>query len=233
MPVREVIPQNREAFVVWFANFILHLVSLAAKYGIDAAKVAALVEDNVWVQYWIPARNTAKQQDKQGGDYVTDTLKGNLGDPLLGEPTWVLPPDAPRNVPPGIIKRIREEINGIKSQKSIFTQGDGELLDILTAEEAGKTEADYTAELYNLRSLSNYGVEAAFRKLGLDAVRVEVRQKGGGWTNIGFLTKSPGVFNINPLVVGDAELIELRAVFIKDSKPYGNYSPIYTMTVAP
>ena len=32
---------------------------------------------------------------------------------------------------------------------------------------------------------------------------------------------------------GDAEQIEIRAVFLKDYKPYGSFSPIYTATVAP
>lgn len=233
MPSRDIIPQNRDAFVVWFANFMLNLPALAAKYGISADKVTALTADNEWAQYWIPARNTAKQQDKQLSDYLTDTLKGDLGDPAIDKPTWALPVGSPSNVPPGIIKRLREVINEIKAQKSVFTQSDGELLDILTAEEAGKTAADFTAELYNLRSTANYNVEASFRKLGMDAVRVEVRHKGGNWMNVAFLTKSPGVFNVNPQTVGDAEQIELRAVFIKDNQPYGNYSPIYTITVAP
>ena len=233
MPSRDFIPQNREAFAVWFANFILQLGTLAAKYGISAAKVTELTADNAWVQYWIEARNTAKQQERQLSDYVTDTLKGELGDPQPDLPKWTLPPGEPSNVPPGIEKRIREVVSEIKAQKSIFTQGDGELLDILPPEEADKPEADFAAELYDLRALSNYGIEAAFRRYGTDAVRVEVRQKGGGWMPIGFLTKSPGVFNINPQNAGDAELVELRAVSIKDSKPYGSYSPSYTITVAP
>ncbi len=233
MPVREVIPQNREAFAVWFANFILNLPALAAKYGIDAAKVAALETDNGWVQYWVPARDTARQQDRQISDYMSGIIKGELGAPAIGNPAWTLPPDQPQPVPPGIEKRIREVINEIKSQKSVFTKADGNLLGILSPEELEKTENNYSAELFNIHPTANYGVKTDFRKYGMDAVKVEVRHKGGNWMPIAFLTKSPGIFNVNPQTVGDAEQVELRAVYIKNNQPFGNYSPGYTVTVAP
>ena len=233
MPTNDVIPQNREAFAVWFANFILQLPSVAAKYGIDAAKVTALEADNGWVQYWVPARDTARQQDRQVSDFMQGIIKGELGAPPINNPKWELPADPPLKVLPGIEKRIREVINEIKSQKSLYAEADGELLGILSPEELEKSENDWTAELINPRSLANYGVKTDFRKYGMDAVRVEVRHKGDDWMAIAFLTKSPGVFNVNPQTVGNAEQIELRAVYIKDNQPYGNYSPIYAITVAP
>jgi hypothetical protein len=229
---RDYIPMNWAAFAVWFANFIVQLQVLAAKYSVSAAKVAQLVKDNDWVQYWVEAKAAGKQQEKQLNDFVAGVTNGNLGAPALSDPLWSLPAGAPEGVPTGIKARIREAANGIKSQKSIYTIADGTLLGIVTPEEAGKSEQDYIPAL-KLVSLTNYGLEGNFRLYGLDALRVECRHKGGGWQIVATLTSSPGVFNIVPKTAGEAEEIEIRAIFIKNNVPYGQYSPIYAEIIRP
>lgn len=226
------IPRNPAAFAVWFANFMVQLPTLATKYGVAAAKITELGKDNDWVQYWVEARVAAEAQKKQLSDYWTAIIKGNLGAPALSEPTWALPADPPPGVPPGVYQRIREIANFIKSQKSVYTRADGELLGIVTAEEAGLNPEDFTVEV-KFGSLYNYNLEADFRKFGLDAIRIEFRYKDGNWQLAAILTSSPGVFNIVPQVAGQAEQIELRAIGIKDNAPFGNYTPIFTEVIKP
>lgn len=232
MPAKDFIPQNSSAFAVWFANFIVQLQALATKYGVDAAKVAQLMSDNLWVQYWVEARASAKQQERQIGNFYTEIVRGELGSPAPTQPVWALPGSAPHDVPTGICKRIRETANVIKSQKSIYTRADGELLGIVTPEEAGLVETDFAPDV-KFKAQPDYRLEADFRKFGLDAVRFEFRYKGGEWQFAGFLTKTPGVLTIPPRTAGAAEQVELRAVFWDENKSFGNWSPIYTMTVAP
>lgn len=229
--VKDFIPSNWGAFAVWFANFVVQLNALGAKYSVAAAKITQLEADNEWVQFWADKQAIAKQQKKQLTDYVDGVRKGKLGSTPLSNPVWNLGA-MPEIVPPGIHDRIREVANGIKSQKSIYTTADGQLLSILTPEEAGRAEQDYVPAL-KLDVESNYGLEADFRLFGTDALQVEYRFKGGEWKIAATLTSSPGLFNIVPTTPGEAQTIEIRAIFIVKNRFYGQYSPIYSTVIRP
>jgi len=231
MTIRDFIPQNWAAFAIWFANFILQLNALKTKYNVSEAKIDELTLDNAWVQFWADKQDAAKQQKKQLTDFVDGVRKGKLGSPALSNPVWSLGA-MPATVPPGIHDRIREVANGIKAQKSIYTIPDGELLGIVTAEEAGKAENQYVPAL-TLDIEPNYNLEAFFRLHGTSALQVEYRFKGGEWKIAATLTSSPGMFNIIPATVGEAQTVEIRAIFIVKNKPFGQYSPIYSTVIKP
>ena len=229
---RDFLPLNWAAFAVWMANFVTQLAGLQAKYSVSNDSLEALQQDNDWVQFWAPKRDVAKQQAKQMTDYVEGVRKGALGAPALSNPVWSLG-TMPPTVAPGINARIREVANFIKAQKSIYTQADGELLGIVTLEETGRPENEYVPAL-KLGGESNYGTEADFRLMGTDALRVEYRFEGETeWKLAAILTSSPGVFNIVPQTAGKAEMVQIRAVFIVDNQPFGEYSPIYSIVVKP
>ena len=228
---RDFIPKNWAAFAVWFANFVVQLDVLKGKYGVAGDKIDALTADNTWVQFWAEALAKAKQQKKQVTDYVGGVRKGKLGAPELGNPVWNLG-TMPATVPPGVHDRIREVANFIKAQKSIYTEADGELLGIRTAEEAGKAENEFIPDV-KLDPEPNYALEADFRLHGTDALQVEYRFKGGEWKIAATLTSSPGVFNIVPTAAGEAQTVEIRAIFIVKNQPYGQYSPIYSTVIKP
>lgn len=228
---KDFIPHNWAAFAVWFANFIVQLQALATKYGVSHDRVLALIADNAWVQFWAPKQEVGKNQKKQLTDFVDGVRKGKLGTPALTNPVWDLGvmPDA---VSPGINDRIREVANFIKAQKSIYSQADGELLGIVTAEEAGRGEQDYQPVL-KLLPEANYNLDTEFRLHGTDALQVEYRFNGGEWRVAATLTRSPGTFNIVPMTAGEAQTVEIRAVYIVNNKPFGQYSPIYSTVIKP
>lgn len=228
---KDFIPQNWAAFAVWFANFVAQVKVLATKYGVAKAKTDELDDDNVWVQFWADKQEVSKQQKKQVTDYVDGVRKGKLGAPALANPVWDLGAMPPA-VLPGINDRIREVANFIKAQKSIYTTADGALLGILTAEETGKSENDYQPSL-KLATEPNYNLEADFRLFGLDALQIEYRFKGGDWKVAATLTSSPGAFHIVPTTPGEAQSVEIRAVFIVKNQMYGQYSPIYSTVIKP
>lgn len=234
MPVsRDYLPQNWAVFVVWLKNFVEQLNgALATKYDVPAAAMTQLAADETFVIYWVNAKNTAKNQEKQLNDFVDAVVNGNLGAPAEANPDWALVTPQPTVVPPGIKKRIREIVAGIKAQKSIYTEADGELLGIIAPGD-GTDFGDITPEIVNVEPLANYGVELDFRKFGLTALRVEFRHKGGNWQLAAFLTKSPGVFNIVPQTPGEAEQIEIRAIGVENNENTGNYTPTYTVVIAP
>ncbi len=229
---KDFIPKNWSAFADWSDNYNTQLQVLAAKYGVSAAKLTQNGKDNDWVKYWVQAKFNGKQQEKQLGDYVDDMANGELNDPQPAEPTWALPADPPPAVPPGVKKRYREIAAFIKAQKSIYTEADGQLLGIIPPDEAGLSPDTAQPEL-KLRTLPNYGIETDFRKYGLAALRVEARKKGGDWELAATLTSSPGMFNIIPTNAGEAEQVEIRAIFQEKNQNFGVYSPIYTVVIQP
>lgn len=224
------IPNTWAAYAVWMANFTAQLGGLAAKYNLTAM-MATVKADNDWIQHWIPAKAIAKQEEKQLTDFVALISNGKEGDAQPSVPIWELPAGAPPNVSPGIKNRVRAIARQIKANGQ-YTRADGELLGIVTAEEANLSPDSYTPSAA-FDSMANFALECEFRKYGLDALRVEFRRKGGEWKHAATLTSSPGGFNIHPTTAGVAEQIELRCVFIVKNQPYGNYSPIYTAVIQP
>lgn len=233
MPVtRDFIPQNWAAFAEWMENFAAQLPGLATKYGISATKVSDTTADNAWVQYWVQAKFAAKQQEKQLTDFVDAVVNGELGKPEETAPVWELPASPPADVDTGIKKRVREIAAEIKAQKSIYTESDGELLGIVAPDQSDPA-AETTAPELKLRTEPNYTLEVEFRKFGMDALRVETRQKNGNWTLAAILTSSPATINVIPLSPGDAEQIEVRAIFLQKNKTFGNYSNTYNAIIKP
>lgn len=158
-------------------------------------------------------------------DYADIIAGGDYGAPQPVKPTWALPADPPIAVAPGIKRRFREIAAFIKAQKSIYTPSDGELLGIFSPNEAGLSP-DTTVPELKLHPMPNFALEADFRKYDLDALRVEFRHKGGAWQLAAILTSSSGVFNVVPNDPGNAEQIEIRAIFIEKNQPYGIFLPI-------
>jgi hypothetical protein len=228
--MRDFLPSNWSAFAEWTANFATQFNVLASKYNL-AGEVAQVEKDNNWVQYWVQAKYNAKQQEKQLSDFVDAIANGETGDPQPTEPAWSLPPNPPGNIAAGLKKRLRSLARQIKANP-LYTTADGELLGIIGPDETALSPDDTAPEL-RLRSLANYAVEVDFRKLGTDALRVEIRHFSGQWILAAILTTSPGVFNVVPASGGGAELLEVRAVFLIKNQPFGNYSPTYNVTLQP
>lgn len=228
--MRDFLPNNWSAFAEWLDNFFTQFGTLAAKYGLTA-ELTPLERDNLWTQYWIQAKFTAKQQEKQLSDYIELVANGDTGESQPTDPAWALPPNTPNGVAPGIKKRIRAIVRQIKANP-VYTTADGELLGIVGTDD-NSLSPETTAPELKLRSLPNFAVETEFRKYGLDALRIEIRHKNGQWQLAAILTSSPGIFNVVPNTPGDAEQIEVRAVFVIKNQPFGNYSPTYNAVIQP
>lgn len=235
MPQKDYMPQNPTAFVVWFTNFILHLQVLSSKYSVCSEKIDALVRDHEWVHYWSDAKRSAREHEKRLNRFFNSMINGELSNGWLTVPVQTVSDSLgyiPDNVMPGIKDRIREVVDCIKSQREIYTKYDGELLGILTPEESGMRESDYTPDV-KFKQIGNYNLEVDFRKYGLDAIRFEYRYRNDEWRFGGFLTRSPDFLKIPPRIVGNAEQVEIRAVFWDENRNFGNWSPIYKLIIMP
>ena len=229
------IPQNPSAFVVWFTKFILHLQSLSTKYELCSEKIDALLKDHEWVHHWAWMRSGATEQEKRLERFFTATVEGENADGWRHAPIHEVSEAlayVPDDVLPAIKERIRELVVCIKSQAHLYSKEDGSLLGILTPEEAGWLEEDYTPDV-KFKQLDDYRLEVDFRKFGMDAVRFEYRYIWGEWNFGGIFTKSPEVLKIPSRLHGAPEQIEIRAVFWDGNRNFGNWSPVYRLVIVP
>lgn len=226
MATRDFLPSTWTAFAEWYDNFALNLPEVAVKYGIGAATKAAVAADNRWLQYWVAAKFTARQQEKQLTDYADAIADNEIGSTAPTAPAWSLPPNPPEEVAPGLRKRVRQLANQIKSNSN-YTEADGALLGIVavTSESAPLDEMKPVFAAY---AMPNYAVALEFKKQGMDAVLFEIRRTGADWVSVGTKTASPAKITIQATA---PEQIQIRAVFIKKDEPVGVYSDIVIVTI--
>lgn len=232
--LEDYLPRNWDEFNGWIQNFAQQLPKFTAKYGISAANLTALDADAAWTAYWTQARTNARQQQKQLTDYTDDIAKKPIGSAAPSEPTWELPPNAPAPRPPGIRKRIRQIAAFIKNNPA-YDEADGELLGIVGTD-SGEPDALTARPTLTVRTLPAFALEVEYKKLEMDALSIELRRTSGAradWEAIKVLTRSSGSFTVEPMVAGQGEQIELRAVYLKNDSPFGNYSDTVTAFIAP
>lgn len=226
MATRDFLPPTWSALAEWYQNFALNLPELAAKYGIAAATLTAVANDNNWLQYWVAAKFTARQQEKQLTDYTEAIADSEIGTTPPTTPAWALPPDMPPEVAPGLRKRVRQLANQIKNNP-VYTEADGALLGIISTNEAPPA---YLKASFAAHALANYAVAVEFKKQGMDAMQFETRKAGEtNWTTAGTKTASPAKLMF---AVAAPTQIEMRGILVKKDEPVGDYSDIVTVTIA-
>ncbi|CAN5335820.1 hypothetical protein BH10ACI1_BH10ACI1_16200 [soil metagenome] len=224
-------PRKIELLPDWHENFNTQLPNLAAKYGITAGQLAAVLKDNDWIQYWVNAWNQIKQQVDQLEEFFDLTWKAALGTPEPSVPSIALPPGLPANVMPSVRERTREIARFIKGNP-VYTKADGELLGIVSTPATPPNLIGLTAD-FKVRTLANFDLEITFVKQGTNGIRLEIRHKGGAWMFVMGLSNSPGIIHVNPQVAGEAEQIEMRGILVEKDQPVGNYSDTKTAFIAP
>ena len=161
-----------------------------------------------------------------------NAIAGN--DPTLHPPAVInfsLPTPAPQEMPPGIEARTRDIARAIKGHL-LYSEADGELLGIVSPKK-GDENLDAMTPEFAIKTLANFEVQVNFRKLGMDALKFQFRHKGGDWHAAGFLVTSPGILAIVPSTPGQAEQIEMRAVYVRKNAEVGNYSDAKPAFIAP
>lgn len=224
-------PDGMEARASWHQNFFTQLVAaLQTKYNINATQGTQIQNDNAWMQYWVQARITANALSQQLTQYFNG-IAGN--DPTLDPPAvivFALPTPVPGEVPPGIEFRVREIARQIKGHSS-YSQADGELLGIVSSGAAPEVEGNVTPAL-TVSAVIPYKFNVKGSMRGKDQIRIEYQRNGGDWTTVGFFTKLPVDVTIAPHTPGQPEAGQVRAQYVDDNEPFGNYSVNYPVVLS-
>ena len=231
MAGKDYYPSKKEELPEWYQNFYTQLQLMAAKYGITQLMEDAIKVDKDWIQYWVPAMIEIKTQVDAMDEYFELILKQPEGTPPPSAVAIALPGGVPVQAPPGARARVRDIANFVKGNP-VYVKSDGELLGIVTASPTPLSPVDITAD-FKIRTMPGFALEATFSKLGQDAMRFEMRHKGGEWQFVTVLTSSPGTFVITPATPGEAEQVEIRSIMIKKNQMIGNYSDTKTALIAP
>jgi hypothetical protein len=165
--------------------------------------------------------------------FVENVLNGALGGPTGTNPAVGLPAGTPAAVAPGMKKRIREIVNGIKSQKSIYETADGEFLGF----EVGGGPPDPGVPIAKAFSAQTGNVFTVVveNRLESDRWEVSVQPVGStGWTVIGSATGKSKDFTYSSPTSGSAPTqLQIRVQRYKNDVPYGPPSAIVLVTVNP
>ena len=225
-------PANREARAAWHANLAAVIGDFATKYGIPAPIVAAIIADNLWIQFWVAYRNSFDASSQQLTKFF-NLIAGNSEDVEAPLAFDIEPPDTPpTQVPPGIEKRVRDLASFIKGNKAIYSEADGEKLGIVAPEETKDAVDDVTA-YFELTTQAEFRLKADFRKRGFDGIRFEYRHIGGKWFPAGVLLVSGGKFTVPPSEPGVGEQVEIRGIYVKGNDDVGNFSAAEPAFIAP
>lgn len=112
-----------------------------------------------------------------------------------------------------------------------YTDAIGEDLGLIGPEITLIAEADMFPDLRAIVSNGNF-VNLNGSMQGMDALRVEYAPKGGQFSTVAFLTKTPGGFTINTGDPSQAQAGLIRAIFIRKNADFGSFSPSYPVTVS-
>ncbi len=231
MADRDWYPRSREALAIWWANFTLRRPDFEAKYPILGTLKNELNAAGAWMDYWASAMHIFSDLGQQMSKYF-NTIAGNDKSADPPQPIkWTIPPGMPAEVPPGIEKIIRDVRRDVVGQID-YAVADGEALGFETVG-AKALNPDVLTAAFEVKTLVGFELQMTFRKYGMDAMRFEFRYKGGDWQSAGTLINSAGVLHILPQTPGQAEQIELRAVYLKGNDTFGNYSDTKTALIAP
>lgn len=222
MADRDWYPASMDAIAAWWLNFMARRGDFEVKYPILNTMKSALEADNTWMQHWVAARHAADNLSQQLTRYF-NTIAGS--DASLDPPSpivWTLPGAVPAEVPPGIEKRIRDVRREVVGSTD-YAKADGEAMGFEAPVPAPDDPSTLTPD-FTLKTLANFELGVTFRKLGMDALKFQFRHPGGQWLPAGFLITSPGSFAVTPSTPGQAEQIEVRAIYMQKNNETGNYS---------
>jgi hypothetical protein len=159
---------------------------------------------------------------------------------LKGTPQGEDAPAAPNLAAPlillgakiGIINEFRD-LRDIMLAAPGYTDTIGQdLMIVAGASGGGPSIPDSAVPVLKLQTGSGYEITVGGAMRGMDAMRVEWQRNGGDFVLVGFLTKTPGVVIITPHTPGDPESGNLRARYISNNVPTGEYSANYPVTVS-
>lgn len=225
-------PSNEAAIYALLQIWLVKIDPWATLYGLNGETVKQIKTDAVMYAHLRAAR---EQMDADGAEFSAYKENMMLGNPLetaSDYPTVALPalPGVEGTIKPGIVARNTELYNYFKKHPN---RTDESLADLgITDTAPASISPDELKPSLDSKAAPDDKVGHSFSKQGQKAVRVQMRRNGGDWFGSGDPTSSPFV-DETPSVGGNPEKREYRAIYLKENRPFGQYSDIVTVYTTP
>ena len=227
MPRDDWLPSREDELAAWFMNFVHKVPEYQDRLDLSPGDVIGLTADGAVVQSAVQAVALAKARLREWVEFKNLELYGRGTTPVVPDPAPAGPAGLVKPVAPGIVRRTRVLVAGIKAHPN-FTDSIGDVLGVLGPDDE---TPDEVIPAGSVKALPGFRVEVRFVKARFDGVDIESRRRHGTrWVHLAFDSFSPYVDNRPPLTAGRPEQRHYRLRYRDNDVPVGDYSDTLNAT---
>ncbi len=209
------------------------LINHQALFTLTTAQIDQQKDDATIFNHLLLARNNLDEDVAEFSAYFKNVTAGDKKGVASAYPTislLELPTLIKPQIATGIISRNEELYYFLKRHPNRTDEALADL-GILDAPSA-PISPDVLLPTIGGKPLINDCVELNYNRQGQKACRFEMRRNGGDWILVGDPTESTFI-DETPSLNGLPEKREYRGVYLKNNKPFGQYSLILTIYTTP
>lgn len=224
---------NTEADVdIILQTWALKAPNHKTRYNLTNEQLAQISDDSIVYTYTRLARQILEDEKAEFSAWKLNMFDGDPNGASEPFPTVTFPVmPATANPPkPGIEKRNQELYNYFKNHPNRTAESLADLS--ITDAPSQSISPDDLKPNGTVKAMPDDKVEITFNKQGQKACRWQMRRGEGDWSVVGDPTGSPFT-DETASVGGNPEKREYRGIYLKDNKPFGQYSDILTVFTTP
>lgn len=225
-------PSSLSERATWFQNFASQFAIVGPTLGFLPADVTAVNADNDAVQWLATVAVQVTNYEKAMTQYRKLMLEGEIGKPGVDLPAPPVYPAGAPTVDAGIFARLVSLVERIRVVPT-YTTEDGALLGINPIPTPGVVPNELQPNP-KLAALPGNVVEFTFTRGKTEGIDIEIEiDNAGSWENAGRFFKSPGQIVIPQNTLATARSVKMRARYLLDNSPVGQYSEIDVISTIP
>ena len=223
-------PSTRPAQRAMYANFLAKIDTHSATIGLDAAKVTrakVICENYVAIFDWLAQLDASVGQ---AYEWRNDMENGDTSEPVQPPPVFQTVTLQPFSFK-GFVKEFREIVGLIKELDG-YTEAIG--LDLMIVRQKGESlNLTQVQPDFKYDSKANFKVRVTGKMQGMKSANFYYRRKGETtYVFIGYLTNLPGELTVTPAVAGQAEVGDVKAIYVESNTEIGIFSTSTQLTLS-
>lgn len=231
IPSRSWFPTTLQERAAWFQNFRVQFASLYVSLGFTSDDLDVVVADNNMMQFIAEATIAVDNFDDAMRTFRKQVTEGAQGGPPPSIPGYTSP-DTPDDVPNGIFERLDMLVKRIRVSPT-YNVEEGELMGIVpvtpSRPEPGEVPPVIKATAYPASQ-----VQVKFVKGDSYGVMIETKlDNSETWSTVGTFSSSPAMLNIPTSPSNLPRAVQIRARYMEQNSPVGQYSDIVVLSTLP
>lgn len=231
IPDKRWFPSSLQERAAWYRNFSAKMQTMGLSLGFTAPELVSLDEDAQTFSTLAAATLTLDTYVDGIRLFRKTISEGNIGDPPMTCPADISI-TMPFDPPTGMFERLDAMVKRLRTFH-LYTEEIGAQLGIIPSGNGGGTNVPVDEQAPVLKASVDPGhvIEVKFTRGESEGVYIEKNVNNAGWTFADKVFKSPAVF----AVPGDGipQGVQLRARFIENNLPVGDWSSVVTVQTIP